>query len=426
MPIDLSLYPDIPVGAKLQPTADPNVFYVFIQDVDADGAVKRSEVGIIRKGVFTVNSQFKRAKPIKDLTHRFNALSKADAVHPVTKDLFDNVEVEEKETPLSFSSLSVSLILTAAYFSTLSGKVTEADISRFVENNRHFLSGLTAKDESFIAENPHPEAIRRLLMTLEPAHFSELVQKLLLEEIDTALSTPNKSPCSLDLPFDATHNLLTITTDANAPSLTTGFSYKGALVATRASLAAKPLTKMALTKGADWVLEISGPEGDCADLYAHILERFESIAQSAQMSWQTEEVTATLFTTSLLNKGAQKAFAGLTDGCVIKVTRANSTRFFITSLPATLAAARRLLSTLTTFHSDSALLHVYFPLLGASNAQALLNKVVLLKLTQAVRRNETRRRKLEGLPALTPSAMNQLFLDPVAALKSTAAFLTLV
>ena len=50
MPIDSARYPDLPPGAKLQPTADPETAYVLADDA-ATG--KRTSIGIIRHGVFT-------------------------------------------------------------------------------------------------------------------------------------------------------------------------------------------------------------------------------------------------------------------------------------------------------------------------------------------------------------------------------------
>ena len=55
MPIDSARYPDLPPGAKLQPTADPETAYVLADDA-ATG--KRTSIGIIRHGVFTPAPQY--------------------------------------------------------------------------------------------------------------------------------------------------------------------------------------------------------------------------------------------------------------------------------------------------------------------------------------------------------------------------------
>ena len=50
MQIDFARFPEIPQGSYSQSTADPDVLYVFFDEKQTDGTVKRLDVGEILQG----------------------------------------------------------------------------------------------------------------------------------------------------------------------------------------------------------------------------------------------------------------------------------------------------------------------------------------------------------------------------------------
>ena len=90
MQIDFARFPEIPQGSYSQSTADPDVLYVFFDEKQTDGTVKRLDVGEIRQGVFTFASSWKAHAAQAEISGRIKdrfGIRDSESDHPEVRGL---------------------------------------------------------------------------------------------------------------------------------------------------------------------------------------------------------------------------------------------------------------------------------------------------------------------------------------------------
>ena len=283
MPIDSARYPDLPPGAKLQPTADPETAYVLADDA-ATG--KRTSIGIIRHGVFTPAPQYAlvaaQAEFSKAAEEPAAPVPAAPAPHFELPDVFgkaDDVNLSGKTSPVP-----ASVYLTSVFFSVLTGGTTPADAARFYERHTGFVAALAGIAATTLPASLTEEAFRRFLAVLRPPETSQYLQKSLF----TALSRYLKSAAlpTSDVTFDAARATLSIPISTDG-SLPTGFAYVNAVVSADGTPAAKPFFKTALEAGCDWVVRLDPEDAASSALTASVEKALSDTAGARLLhAWQ--------------------------------------------------------------------------------------------------------------------------------------------
>ncbi len=440
MLIDYERFPDIPRGAKLQPTADPDVGYVFADDA-ATG--QRTPIGMIRHGVFTPASAFSLVKAHAALADRLAPPSPATtdsaparaaglaapalvldaAPAPAASARLDPFRTQDSVTPTGApsSAAPVTALLSAVFFALLAGGATTEDAARFYAAHRDFLATLTGETAEALPERWSPEAFRRFLAVLNPRETSQLVQKTLL----AALARPSGPPVAAPGPlvFNAAPLTLAVASNEASLPLPAGYAYGNAVVAAEGGPAQKAFFKSAIESGCDWVARLAADEAAAAPLVMAVEKALAETAPAEILHVDTEHGVLTAVAGAKLPKTLQKTLPGLACGMVFTCTTPNEKRLAATSLPATLPGLQRAATVVQATESHS--FTVFFPEV-VGNAAVMLNLAVLTKVAKAVRKNEARRRTIAGLAALTKAEADRFFAEPTAASQSTAAFLALV
>ncbi len=427
MPIDYERFPEIPRGAKLQPTADPDVGYVFADDA-ATG--ERTPIGMIRHGIFTPTAAFSLVKAHAALADRFTSSAPASA--PTAEQAAPELSARAPFDPLRTknivvttgapsSAAPVTALLSAVFFALLAGGATTEDAARFYAAHRDFLATLTGERLQALPERWSPEAFRRFLAVLNPRETSELVQKTLL----AALTRPEGQPVApqSSLIFDADRLTLAVASNEAPWQLPAGGAYGNAVVAAEGGPAQKAFFKSAIEAGCDWVARLSTDDPAATPLVMAAEKAFADAATAKKRFGDTEDGAFTAVAGAQLSKTLQKALPGIAGGMVVLCTSQNERRLAATSLPATIPGLQRAATIIQT--TTSRCLTVFFPE-AVGNATVMLNLAVLAKVAKAVRKNDARRRAIAGLPALTKAETDRFVADPASAAQSTAAFLALV
>lgn len=417
MPMDSTRYPDLPPGAKLQPTADPETAYVLADDV-ATG--RRTSIGIIRHGVFTPAPQYSlvaaQAEFSKAAEEPTASQPAAPAPHVELPDVFSKAD----DTAFVGESTSVpaSVYLTSVFFAVLTGGTTPADAARFYGRHTGFVATLAGVAAGTLPPTLSDEAFRRFLAVLRPQETSQYLQKSLF----TALSRYLKSAAAptSDVMFDAARAALSVSTKDGLPA---GFAYMNAVLLTDGTPARKPFFKAALEAGCDWVARLN-PEDAASSALTASAEKTLSDADAGLFHHDTDRGVFTGAAGVRLPKSIQRALPGLGAGLVFSHKTAEGTTLFAASLPPVLPGLKRAAALLR--EESPAPVTVFFPAAAAGNAAVILNLAVIAKIAKAVKKNEERRRTIAGLPAWTPAEANDFFTEPAGAAQSTAAFLAVV
>lgn len=419
MPIDSARYPDLPPGAKLQPTADPETAYVLADDA-ATG--KRTSIGIIRHGVFTPAPQYAlvaaQAEFSKAAEEPAAPVPAVPAPHFELPDVFgkaDDVNLSGDASPVP-----ASVYLTSVFFAVLTGGTTPADAARFYERHTGFVAALAGVAAATLPVALTEEAFRRFLAVLRPSETSQYLQKSLFMALSRYLKSA-ALPTS-DVTFDAARATLSIpiSTDGSLPA---GFAYVNAVVSAEGTPAAKPFFKAALEAGCDWVARLD-PEDAASSALTASVEKALSDTAAARLLHDTDRGVFTGAAGAKLPKSIQKALPGLGAGLVFSRKTASNTTLFAASLPPVLPGLKRAAAVVN--EETAAPVAVFFPAAAAHNAAVILNLAVITKIAKAVKKNEERRRTIAGLPAWTPAEANEFFTEPAGAAQSTAAFLAVV
>ena len=322
MPIDSARYPDLPPGAKLQPTADPETAYVLADDA-ATG--KRTSIGIIRHGVFTPAPQYAlvaaQAEFSKAAEEPAAPVPAAPAPHFELPDVFgkaDDVNLSGETPPVP-----ASVYLTSVFFSVLTGGTTPADAARFYERHTGFVATLAGVAAATLPVALTEEAFRRFLAVLRPSETSQYLQKSLF----TALSRYLKSaalPAS-DVTFDAARATLSIpiSTDGSLPA---GFAYVNAVVSAEGTPAAKPFFKAALEAGCDWGARLD-PEDAASSALTASVEK--ALSDTAGHAFCTTPTAASLRARPVRNspRAFRKRCRGWAQASFFPVKRPRAQRF---------------------------------------------------------------------------------------------------
>lgn len=415
--MDSARYPDLPPGAKLQPTADPETAYVLADDA-ATG--KRTSIGIIRHGVFTPAPQYAlvaaQAEFSKAAEEPAAPVPAAPAPHFELPDVFgkaDDVNLSGDASPVP-----ASVYLTSVFFAVLTGGTTPADAARFYERHMGFVAALAGVALGTLPASLTEEAFRRFLAVLRPFETSQCLQKSLF----TALSRYLKSAAlpTSDVTFDAARTALALGSEGALPA---GFAYVNAVVSAEGTPAAKLFFKTALEAGCDWVARLN-PEDAASSALTASVEKALSDTAGARLLHDTDRGVFTGAPGATLPKSIQKALPGLGAGLVFSHETAAGTTLFAASLPPVLPGLKRAAAVVN--EETAAPVTIFFPTAAAHNAAVILNLAVITKIAKAVKKNEERRRTIAGLPAWTPAEANEFFTEPAGAAQSTAAFLAVV
>ncbi len=418
MPMDSTRYPDLPPGAKLQPTADPETAYVLADDA-ATG--RRTSIGIIRHGVFTPAPQYSlvaaQAEFSKAAEEPTATQPAAPAPHVELPDVFSKAD----DTAFVGESTSVpaSVYLTSVFFAVLTGGTTPADAARFYGQHRKFVAALAGITPTTLPASLTEEAFRRFLAVLNPQETSQYLQKSLFRALSRYLKSA-AAPTS-DVMFDAARAALSVSTEEDG--LPAGFAYMNAVLLTEGTPARKPFFKAALEAGCDWVARLN-PEDAASSALTASAEKTLSDADAGLFHHDTDRGVFTGAAGARLPKSIQRALPGLGAGLVFSHKTAEGTTLFAASLPPVLPGLKRAAALLR--EESHAPVTVFFPAAAAGNAAVILNLAVIAKIAKAVKKNEERRRAIAGLPAWTPAEANDFFTEPAGAAQSTAAFLAVV
>ena len=410
--MDSARYPDLPPGAKLQPTADPETAYVLADDA-ATG--KRTSIGIIRHGVFTPAPQYALVAAQAEFSKAAEEPA-APAPHFELPDVFgkaDDVNLSGDASPVP-----ASVYLTSVFFAVLTGGTTPADAARFYERHTGFVATLAGVALGTLPASLTEEAFRRFLAVLRPSETSQCLQKSLF----TALSRYLKSAAlpTSDVTFDAARTALALGSEGALPA---GFAYVNAVVSAEGTPATKPFFKTALEAGCDWVAKLN-PEDAASSALTASVEKALSDTAGARLLHDTDRGVFTGAPGAKLPKSIQKALPGLGAGLVFSHETAAGTTLFAASLPPVLPGLKRAAAVVA--EETAAPVTIFFPTAAAHNAAVILNLAVITKIAKAVKKNEERRRTIAGLPAWTPAEANEFFTAPAGAAQSTAAFLAVV
>ena len=440
MPIDYERFPEIPRGAKLQPTADPDVGYVFADDA-ATG--ERLAIGMIRHGVFTPASAFSLVKAHAALADRLAPPSPATtaSVSAQAAELAAPAGLPDAASPLAApaklapfqaknfgittgtpsSTAPVTALLSAVFFALLAGGATTEDAARFYAAHRDFLAKLTGETAEALPGRWSPEAFRRFLAILNPRETSQLVQKTLL----SALARPAGQPSAPQTPpvFDADRLTLAVVSDDASFELPSGYAYGNAIVAAEGGPAQKAFFKSAIEASCDWVARLSPDDAAAAPLVMAAEKALAEASPAEKLHGNTNGGVLTAVAGMTLPKTLQKALTGLASGMTVLCASPQERQLAVTSLPATIPGLQRAATIVQS--ADRRGFTVFFPE-AVGNAVVMLNLAVLAKVAKAVRKNEARRRAIAGLPALTKAETDRFLTDPAGAAQSTAAFLSLV
>lgn len=194
MQIDFARFPEIPQGSYSQSTADPDVLYVFFDEKQTDGTVKRLDVGEIRQGVFTFASSWKAHAAQAEISGRIKDLARVDSTpeDSVGIDMYDlfsepmaavKPAVSAPARTTENSLLDLRPVLAALWLTAMAGKPGCEDAARFLSEQSAFLSKLTQTTNESAAT---AETIREVLMLFKPAAFQQTLLKVLMDWIRPA------------------------------------------------------------------------------------------------------------------------------------------------------------------------------------------------------------------------------------------------
>lgn len=455
MPIDHERYPEIPQGARLQPTADPDAAYVVTDD-PATGL--RTPIGMIRNGVFIPTPQFSLLKAQAVLATKFapESTPEVSSLEIPTAPAFSTqhvCSVDEKSAPASAGpaydlpdlfgcaddavvtaatstapapgAVPVTAYLSAFFFSALSGGSTPADAAAFYRTHREFLASLSGAGKSSLPAVVSAEAFRRFLAVLNPKEISQYLQK----ELYTALAHHfgHQKADEPSVVFDATQcalTLLDVPVASDAAPLPSGFYYINAVVCAMLGAPSKKFFKSAVESGCDWITQLSAGEDTTSAVLVAAAEKALARAASERITFGTDRGLFAAVPGTTLTKTVQKMIPGLSSGILFTKTDSTKRTLFASSLPAAMPGLKHAAVVVNSRAQDK--VTVFFPAAAAGNAAVILNLAVIAKIAKAVRKNAERRRSIAGLPALSATETNTFFANCADAAQSTAAFLTLV
>lgn len=430
MQIDFARFPEIPQGSYSQSTADPDVLYVFFDEKQTDGTVKRLDVGEIRQGVFTFASSWKAHAAQAEISGRIKDLARVDSTpeDSIGIDMYDlfsepmaavKPAVSAPARTTENSLLDLRPVLAALWLTAMAGKPGCEDAARFLSEQSAFLSKLTQTTNESAAT---AETIREVLMLFKPAAFQQTLLKVLMDCI-----RPADGSTAAPLTWHAREAVLETTLSLGG-LFASGVSLTGTLLAPHVCCSKKEASA-ALAEGADWVVSVTD-----AAKQKTLSRAFEKTPQNARIA-QTiaageEHYSADLVPGRLFTKTLLKAWPGLSEGSLIRLVPeadSNNAVFFLTSLPPTATTILRLKALVSRTPAPDTTASVFFlsEVVRGTNAAAVLNGEAVEKLAAAVTRNDNSRRKNAGNAVSSAADLARLYRDPAEALRAAALYLNL-